>query len=589
MTEWLVPSRCFATCFLWLWCLSLGACAIKGPPEGYLKNGDGKDKNNPTVVEAEPGDLVVTQPARASFIPLGEKVMVVGSGATQELTVDGKPIPVQSDGSFQVEVKPGVGLNIIRLQDGPSALEVPYLYGNFSPPEAIVPAAARLRVNAQGFDSSSDSDLSLAGLARSYLQEADLTNALLGQKFEGNVTLASYRFDVKNASYGDVRVKLKPHKGGARFEAEVDKVYVGGKLKVSALFSWTDAVALKAKRITISGKLKASFKDKKIEAETDDIDTKMDGFQYDSNNAGFPCCVDDIVTSILRPIVENELEKAVEDHTREGFSFALNQIGLPSLIDLNPAAGQPLPIVAQVALSSELDDAVFDDKGLTLSLAGNFQAPATATVVHGQAPGWLQLGKAPALMASDSPFGIAISLDTLNQALFAIWVQGGLELKLGDTNGLSDLSLSAQLPPVFSVQQEGKVRAGIGEVILRGGFNGKTIQAAISIVDDVALKLDAKTQKLGLAMSPAPLISFTWLDEGGLPESLRTVLRTVVIEQVPQLLAPLSIPLPTLPLGGISSAYANQSAVMGPTIEVKVQVSDQRVKLLGRMIVADSP
>jgi len=563
--------------------LLLTGCSV----QGLIGEGAGSLDGSETLGDDnEPGDLLVTSPARASFISAtaAGTVIVQGQGATDELLIDGTPVTPAADGSFSTTVKAVRGLNLIRLVDGPSALDVPFLYGDFAKPTEVVPAALGLRVNALGFADPDPAKLSVTNLAQHALDDVDLLASLQGAVFSGKESPAKYKFTVTHASYGGASLHFAPRAGGVAVSASLSKLRVEGKLEVKViLLKHTDNVVLSAEAIHVNGNIDASFadggdQDAHLKASASGVQTNVVKFKYDSNNAGFPCCVDSIITKILRPKVRDAVQSAVQKEASRSVSLGLSDFGLPDQIDLSSAG-----LNAVLSTQQQLAGAQFDAEGAMVSVAAGIEAAGMEAGSGASAPGWLKVGGAPQPMATTTAFGIAVSLDTLNQALFAIWAQGGFEMDVDDVKVVTEIHIAPMLPPVLLAAPQGKLTAGLGEVVVTGKVGGNSFKAAINVLDDVAASIDGEASSLVLSMSAQPTISVTWLEAEALNESLRIIIGGVLEGYLPTLLAPL--PLPSIPLDAVATSFADSVATLGPDTTLKISDASHRASIYGSLLI----
>src|SRR5579859_1197345 len=185
--------------------------------------------------ENDPGTLVITAPARGAYVPTSGSALitVTGSGASPALTLDGQPVQVNSDGTFQATIACSVGFNLVQAVDGANRLDVPFLYGDFRPPSQEVGQAIAVRVNATGFDGPASSDLTLSAIANAALADHDLLSAVEGQTFSGSLPAgASYTFVVTGTHYGATSVHLSPGPSSLSVTGSVANVEVDGNLTV---------------------------------------------------------------------------------------------------------------------------------------------------------------------------------------------------------------------------------------------------------------------------------------------------------------------------------------------------------------------
>jgi hypothetical protein len=308
-----------------------------------------------------------------------------------------------------------------------------------------------------------------------------------------------------------------------------------------------------------------------IEVSGSSLQASLDNFQYDSNNAGFPCCVDGIVTDYLRPKVRNAVQEEVRKVMQKEIGFALNQLGLPPSIDFEEET---------ITVDEEFDGASFEGDGSLLTAAAHFQSNAEVG-----APGWLSVSGAPKEIRTEPAYGMSLALDTLNQALFAAWSLHRLARTLDGIPLVETIDMKHALPPIALANDRGSITAGAGEIVVDANISGAPVKAAISIVDDISVALEGHS--LLLVPSSTPQISVTWLDAEALTPELRDMIKTTILEELPKLLTPMSLPIPTLPLDAIASSFGSSVAGLGPDASVSIDTEAHRVALWGSLVVMD--
>jgi hypothetical protein len=530
-----------------------------------------------------PGTLRILAPARASFIEqsAGGLIEVRGEGAGSELTIGEQSITPEQDGTFTATVAAVPGLNLVRVVSGEDAVDTPFVYGTFAPASEAVPAAVAVRINEQGFTSKNGDEVTLEMLANRALEDIDLLAALQDKTLSGSVAGAKWTFDVKSAKYGKTKVELGPREGGATFEARVSDVRVDGKLSVKVFgVGPSGDVSLTADAAEVGGDIGVRLEGSALDASASDVQTSLKGFQYHSGNAGFPCCVDDIMTGILRPKIEEAAQTQVRDALRESFVFALQQLALPKEMDLE-GAGFP----ATITIDEEFDGAKFGKDGVELSAAVRFHHAFAETDLGAQAPGWLTLGKAPGKMSTDPAFGVSISLDALNQALFAAWGQNGLERSIEDVPLAGTLHLAPRLPPLVLADEAGNLYAAAGEIEITAEIGGNPVHAALTVQDPVEVHIDAATSSLVLTPGPEPKISITWLEDDGLTDEFRQTVEAMAIDLLPSLLGPVELPIPSIPLGAVAKSFGDDVAVLGSGAKLSIDAKTSRASIEGALTV----
>ena len=564
--------------------LGLGLALFSGCGSDEAREPRDEPTGDETVYEEHfPEGIVVTAPARGAFIPAeaGNIVTVMGNGARADLTINGQPVTPDDGGGFVADVPLGVGLNLITVADGEGSVETPVVFGHFAPTTQAVPGAVSLKVNARGFANDDPNAMSLTEVAQHALDDVDLLAPLKGQTLTGSIPGGSWSLLVWNTEYAGTSVQLSPAQGGAAFTAMVHDVEVFGTLTIDLLFTKTDEVVLSADAVHVTGNVMAGLEGTSLGGSAPNTTALLQGFNYDSGNAGLPCCVDGILTDYLRPKVQDQVQAQVRDIMSTEVAFALEQFALPPAIDLSA-----LGFDAAIGIDTHLDGAYFDATGATLSAAAKFSGAVQPGQIGETAPGWLAVGQVAAPQALEPAFGVSVSLDALNQALHAAWAQDGLRRMLQGLPMVDTVLVEPRLPPMVLPNPDGTLSARAGEVVLHATFQDVPIQAAVNVLGDVTVQLDPQGGQLLLAPGPQPTVSVTWLLYEGVDEGMRDIIKSTIIDMVPTLLTPISLPLPTLPLGAISPSLDGMAGALAPSTILSVAPETSRLELYGDLMMA---
>lgn len=522
------------------------------------------------IVENRPGTLVVTSPARAVFIEgQGEAVEVRGTGATASVTVNGAAARVSDDGSFVAKVKPVVGLNVIEVVDGDARLETPFLYGQFEPANEAIPHAVTVEIGSEGLGAPAP-NASVSTVVNRVLEGRNLVASLAGQTFSGEMSLASWKYQVTGGHNGDTLVDLGTAPKGIGIRAEGHDVVVEGNLTIRSLgIDYTRATRVLIDLAQISGDGEISLTNGVIGAAMPDTHIRLDGFRWDAGNFGFPCCVDSIVGGYIRPKIEDALKTGIREAVPGAVKLTLEGAGLPKELDLSMIGlKKPIPVAAK------LDDGAFDGRGTFLSASLLFGGTFAAGTPGAAAPGFLRL--APAMNSTLHPpsLGASISLDAVNQLLFAAWGTGDLAFSAPAPIALT---LTPKLPPMLSITKDGAVRIAVGEVVVQK-TGAPTPLAAISILQDV--QPSAEGGALMLGSKGKPRVSITWLADGT-AASGADMIANAAEEQITKLLT-MRMPLPAMGLDKLGAGFAGQSLGV-KTLAIGVDAKAARLNASGSM------
>jgi len=542
-------------------------------------------RQDDAVIDNHPGDLVITSPKRAAFIEGddGADVEIEGTGATSELTINGQRADVSADGSFHAKVKATAGLNIVKAADGESRLETPFLFGHFVSKDTPVARAAAIQIGPEGMNGAAPLT-SLSSITNQFLDGQDLMKAVKGKTFSGTIPGGSWSYKVTDAKYSDATAAFAPGQRGVDVDAALKDVEVDGTLTMTVFSKkYTGPVKMTADRATITGDVELSVDadEGKLSAKMPTAEANLENFKFDSNNAGFPCCVDSIAKSFLEPKIEEAIRDQVKEIVPSSLALTLDGVGLPKELDLS-AAGIARPI----AVTARLDDATFDQSGGNLSAAILFGDGSFGPTTPGfKAPGWLKLG-GEAARARPVGLGVSFSLDAVNQLFFAAWGTGALTRSLPDAPPVTGLKLDPALPPVLLAADGGALRVALGEVVVNAAFGGgEPFTAAVSITQDVVPGTEG--QDLVLTPKGEPELSITWLDAENVADGVRTIIAAAAKEQIQKFLKPIKIPFPAIGLDKLGASFAGKSLTLAePT--VAVDRASARVSVAGSIALVTS-
>ncbi len=533
-------------------------------------------KADDKVIESHPGALVITSPARAAFIANDVDVVEVkGTGATRALTINGVSADVSDDGSFTAKVKPEAGLNLVVAVDGESRTESPFLYGKFVSMATPVPHAIALDVGANGIALPAPA-ASLTSVANMALEKRDLLAAFKGQSFTGTVTGATWKFEVTSGHNGAATVGMTSVAKGIAADATIKDVIVDGRLTLGALgLTYARDVRITVTSAKVTGNVEIDVDEVKgsLGAAMPAAEAKLDGFKFDTDNAGFPCCVDSILTGYIKPKVEEAIRDGIRDQLPKMLQVTLDGVGIPKELDLSATL-----LKTKLPIATRFDGGDFDLAGGTLTAALKFGGPFAGDAPGAKAPGWLTFGK-PYAAASPRPavIGVSFALDAVNQLLFSLWGTGAVSLT---TPAPFEGKLTPNLPPIVSISDSGKLRIGLGEVVLQRTGAPKPL-CAVTIIGDVSATGDKDALVLGL--DGEPTISITWLADDD-SSSGKNLIAAAAKDQLGKFLKPFRIPIPKFALGALGGGLTGQSlAIQSPS--VTVDKKNARISAAGAMMI----
>lgn len=540
--------------------LSFGGCSASTPPPAPPAE----------VVESHPGTLVIREPQRAAFIEADAAgdVTIKGTGATRGLTIAGKPAEVGADGSFTAKVHATPGLNIVAAVDGDSRLETSFLFGHFVTPVTPIPHAVAVSVGNRAINGPLP-DASLESVINLALQGRDLVHALEGKTFGGDNYGVTWTFEVTKGSNGPASVVFNSAPKGIGIDASVADVLVEGRLSMrSAAIDYTRGVSIRVAKGGVRGDVELAVDGDRgaVTAAMPGAESTIEGFAFDTDNAGFPCCVDSILTSLIQPRIKDALDEAIRTKVPEAVQLTLEGVGVPRKIEL--AAGG---LSLSLPIAARFDGGEFDPQGAILTAATMFGTDPKAGT-----PGWLALGAPYGGSASRaSGVSVSVSLDALNQLMYAAWTSGSL---VYDAPKPLDAHLSLAMPPVISLSPEGAVRVGVGEVLVQRSGADHAL-AAISVQQDVVPSAEGRS--LVLTPKGGPVISVTWLADDSAGSGLNLV-AAAAQDQLTKVLKPFAFPLPAFAMDRLGGGLMGHALVIDHPA-VTVDAKQQRIEASGQL------
>ena len=516
------------------------------------------------AMENIPGLLKVTAPARGAFVEESNEPLVVeGTGASPALTINGEPAEVSETGKVRAVITPKPGLNIIVAADGESRLESGFLYGHFVKASESVSQGIAVNLGVKGINGAAPL-ASLNTVTNMYLKDRDLISGVKGQSISGNGPAGvKMTYRINSARHGAVSVTLSPRDGGLRVVVVANNVNISGPATADPPIGpkVTRTATVTASRATVTGDANLSVVNGEIRADVPSASVKLDGFNVDID--GLPGFIDGIISDRVRPEVEKGMRDAVRTEVPKALRLTLAGLGMPTELDLSVAGfTQPLPI------ATRFDEVDFKKDGGAIASAVRFgPAEYNAAQPGSRAPGWLEISK-PAPTKRADVMAASVTLDALNQFLFAVWGNGSLRRAVPDAAPASELKIDPFLPPLVTTGEAGgSVTFNLGEVEIQGKLSGNPFKAVANLLQEAVPEMDGDA--LTLRPQGDATLSITWLEAETITEPLRKIVVALAKDQLATFLKSLRIPVPVVSLDGLGGAFKGQSLAIGePAIDV---------------------
>ena len=458
----------------WLWTFGDGGQATTGPVVTHVYTTPGLFDVSLTVSNTygsyttnKPGYITVNEPApqvdfiaspRSGDAPLTVQFTSTVSGTVTDewsgvaqLTIDGQEVTPESDGSFATDVSYDFGLNLIDSYavdgDGNETEDLrSVLAGSFAAYDTGIGDGIMTRLNEGGFDT-------IEVLGEDLINSQDLSALIpspvfsdeqeycvdLGWLGEYCYTLYSIAFYVSNPYIGTTDLQLDPQTGTIYasfvvYDASLDWSASGEISEVGYSASGDVSVDSISVSMYLSPYVSGGqiyFTVSSVSVSSSGFDFYLDSWIYDVLDF-FGVDMD----SLIQGYMEDAIEGAIEDEVPALLEDVLQGLEL----------GASLPVLDN---TYELDAMPYsisvDDAGLTLSLETWLTADTWMSDYSGL--GSLYAGYTVPTYASTPGMVLSLSLDFLNQALYAFWGGGILDMTMtGDDLGLDVADLQMLFP-----------------------------------------------------------------------------------------------------------------------------------------------
>jgi cysteine-rich repeat protein len=562
--------------------------------------------------DVTPPDLVVTSPARAEALSsggVGSTLLTVEGTATDaesdlvSLVVDGVELlggPASQSEAFAVDVLSRWGLNVVVASATDACgnrREVvhPFLRsGDYAEPAttpasgATNPTAIVAQLNQTGLDDGNRNDLDdLASLAQAGLAGTDWNTLVPVTLIPGSAPSCGL-FGAANAlrvtrgtiAAGALTVdSLRATNDGLRARVRLASLSVPLSVRawlctativtsygpLTGSISTTNPTLTATIDVTLVGN-RAVMTVHSLNPLLSALSVTVDCFAI----IQWACDgVSDLVVPLLQGIIEDALADALQDEIAplvedffDGFALAERYVAAP-----------PVDVSVNVLGSLDLLDFAGPEGAgrARIGLSAQIHPDARGAGIPDSAPGAIRRGAAaPSFSTSGYALGLWLQDDLVNQALWALWYGGGLDLPdLRDeaaARGLDveALAVFAHLPPVLMPGDEpGKVAFGIGDLevtalvdvaklpgAIGSGLAALTVRASGFVHG--TLGVDAAAQKLDFDASGATVeVELLEPHDPALAAVLSPLLEHLVAAWLPSLVQDLvrSIALPVFPAG----------------------------------------
>lgn len=413
-----------------------------------------QDSVGPLTVDSSGPDLVITHPDRGDWSTVYEDEVTGTATDTwsgvASVMVDDDYATLAGDGSFSAPISYEFGTNRVETiavdGEGNTTEDLrAVLTGAFAGYGGGIAEGIQARLNEGGFDTIEElasgmvtaSDLD--DLIPSPVYSADQEYCLDMGFYEYCYTLYSIYLYVTNPSISSVEMDIDPQSGALYTTFTVYDPYLdwsaSGELSE---IDYSGSGDIYASSITVSMYVSPYVSGGIIYADISDVAVSSSGFDFDFDSWIYEVLdyfgVD--IDGLIQGYMEDALEDAVESEVPSLIEDVLQELELATSIDVleNTYDIDALPYSIQV-----------DDAGLTLALETYFTARSWESPYTGE--GSLYYDYSVPSYGSTPGMVLSLSEDFLNQALFAFWGGGILDMTMsGEELGLDVEDLSYVFP-----------------------------------------------------------------------------------------------------------------------------------------------
>lgn len=426
------------------------------------------DTVGPFLIDSTGPVLTIDPPERGSFNP--ETPSAVAGTAIDDwspidqVTVNGQTVAVDGNGAFATTVDWNFGTNILQTTASDTDRNLTtdtraVMAGDYLSYGSGLGDGIDARINEAGFDT-------LESLGEGLISDVDLTALVPSPAYNTSsescflgicITWYSITLYVENPVISGVDLELDPDAGGwinTTFTVLNPSIDWRAEGSVTGI-GLSGAGTIYADAIAIDMDLTPSVSNGQLQLAVSNVDAIATGFVFDWDS-----WIYDVMSffgldlsGLLQGYLESALESAVTDMVPDAVAGALGDLEIAFDIPLmdNNYHLEAIPWRADV-----------DDTGMTIGLETYFEAEQW---LHADAgPGSLYGAYTlPSYSGHTSAMEIGLSLDFLNQALYALWGGGvldqqlvgadmGLDLgEIGALLGFGDLNIVTRplLPPTI--------------------------------------------------------------------------------------------------------------------------------------------
>ena len=451
------------------------------------------------IVDQGPPLITVSQPKRGAQLKGTGKVTVEGqitdSTGVKSATLNGGSLKIAADGTFEVEIQPKQGLNLVDIfatdtfGNGARMLQsfvfaedyYPVLGNDLEAMMVYDGIVAWLDYDAFAGGNGPEGT-SLSWIVQEFLLKMELGDLIPSPAAQQSILLCTYDIYLNDLSYEDPEIKLWPTPDGLMLSVKFPNLYA--ELEAPAPFCPDLAGNVTASAVSLTSlALLEIGSDGALSVELTNVDVKFTNLQIDLY--GVTGALLEGVLFFFQDTLTEMMEEKFESEVAAQFETTLGQllgnIAVDQWTELPPFMPGAKPTDAEIHLRGT---------GLETAYGGlKFHLKAAFTAANQkQGPLLGSVGRVGCLkgddMLADVPgqhyLEIAMHDDVLNQSAFAKFSAGGIDFIIDGATmaamgtdpaelGAENLMVtgSAQLPPVLTDCADGHYHVELGELKMK--------------------------------------------------------------------------------------------------------------------------
>jgi hypothetical protein len=522
-----------------------------------------------------------------------------GGSGVASLVINGNPVPFDAAGNFATTMVPSWGVNLIsgvatdNVGNTRDFVQSFMIASNYRQADAANVIANRIadgvvaHLGQAILDEHGDNDIDdLSTIAVTAIENTNIASKIPDPATTYHsdcwITSGDLQLHVDNITFNQPAIDMWAINGGVHVHAVIPNLYV-------AVHTSGDVCGI---GIGISGEATADSvvldADLDVNGAGGTINVSMPSPGVSINNLNLNIDLPSIISWAVNGIL-NLFDGVISDKIDSAFAGVLQDKIPPLLqgflqgINLSTGFSLPAPFNLSIDLDTGLGTVAFDTGGGAIGLDATLYTP-NGVVNPEPVGGILQEQHQWPAFDTSKMFGIALSYDLLNQALYSIWYGGALNIDLTQfmnnnppAMGMTGLTatLNGMAPPVLKPTSNGNYpfELQVGDLKLHLTVQNVPALGTVDLVAYASAFLDADVTidqnnliQLQVANNARISLEFDtpfdgFLDTGSLAMAIGPALQSFLPILVGQVLH--GIPIPTINLSNLAGSYLPPGIVLG--------------------------